>query len=45
MSNKTLAGPLAAKISLTQMNFVTIERPILGQMGKVSGTSGDRGSM
>lgn len=44
VSNKTLAGPLAAKISLTKVNVVALER-MVGQEGKVSGAIGDKATM
>lgn len=44
MSNKALAGPLAAKINLTQIDVVALER-IVGKSGVVSGAIGNKAQL
>lgn len=44
MSNKALAGPLAANINLTQIDVVALER-IIGKSGVVSGAIGNKAQL
>jgi len=44
MSNKALAGPLAAKINLTQIDVTALER-IIGKSGVVSGAIGNKAQL